>query len=191
MSKQRQYCCSFTWCDGSSSIYSSQKKQYQPAKPVVWRAKQLRSAVSRNRVASPEIMATVLQISQVTNPFSPCYLLLCFLLSDFFILCSIGLCLCFDVFCHRVNIYACLVRVYHYYWVYFHFKSLSYSLPFLSWHKTTAVFDKCRWLQRCRFVVIDTYCVYVKTQTFLEILYRLILHRYSKVWHPPELLLLG
>ena len=35
------------------------------------------------------------------------------------------------------------------------FKSLSYLLPFFSWHnRATTEFNPCRWLQRCCFVVI-------------------------------------
>ena len=49
-----------------------------------------------------EIMAIALQISQVSNPFAPYYLLLHFLLSAFFILCIIELGLCFNAFHHQL-----------------------------------------------------------------------------------------
>ena len=53
-----------------------------------------------------EIMAIALQISQVSNPFAPYYLLILstapFLLSAFFILYIIELCLCFNAFHHQL-----------------------------------------------------------------------------------------
>ena len=109
------------------------------------------------------------------NPFSPCYPLLRFLLSAFFILCIIGhgsvlrrILPSSEHICFPSSRVPLLldVRI-------FIIKSLSYSLPFLLWHnKTATVFDKCGWLQRCRFVVINTYCIYKRTRK-----YGLVLHR--------------
>ena len=43
------------------------------------------------------------------------------------------------------------------------YKSLSYFLLFISWHKqATTEFDPCGWLQRYCFVIINTACIYVK-----------------------------
>ena len=72
-------------------------------------------------MATLEIMATILQTSQLTNPFLHVIYVLRFSLSAFFILSIIELSLCFDAFRHQVNVYACLVCACIYYWVYLHF----------------------------------------------------------------------
>ena len=110
-----------------------------------------------------------------TNHFSSCCPLLHFHLAAFFIFCTIGLSLFFSSSWHR----AC-----------FHSSRMSLLLtPFLnlhyihyhsflgSWHKrATAELDLSRWLQKCCFVIINTYCIYVKMQTYPERSYRLIFH---------------
>ena len=49
-------------------------------------------------------------------------------------------------------------------------------------------FDPCGWLQRYHFVVINTYFIYVKMQTYPERLYWPNFTAYTAVQHSPNLL---
>ena len=67
--------------------------------------------------------------------------------------------------------------------------TLSYSLPFISWHKkATTVFDLGGWLHRCCFVVINTYSIYVKTQMHSKDFTGSFFTAYMAVQHSPNLL---
>ena len=48
-------------------------------------------------------------------------------------------------------------------------------------------FHLCESLQRYHFVVINTYWIYVKMQTYLDRLYRLIFTAYTTIQHTPLL----
>ena len=106
--------------------------------------------------------ATVLQISWLTNPFSLSCLSCAFCLESFFIFHT------WLVFKHILpssilKFSSCvplLLGVYS-----FLNPQHNYLLPFLPWHKeATMEFDPCRWLQRCCFVIINTYLIYMKMQ---------------------------
>ena len=114
-----------------------------------------------------------MQISWFNWSLYPFCLLLCFRLAAFIILSTIGL--FFSAFQHQTSMLAhCTVRVCLYYWVYCISvsKSLSYFLPFLSWHIVTKRYNPfytrvpCRWLQMYCLVVINTYYGYMKMQTY-------------------------
>ena len=99
--------------------------------------------------------ATVLQISWLTNPFSLSCLCCAFCLESFFIF-HTWLVLKHILPSSMLKFSSCVplfLGVYS-----FLNPQHNYLLPFLPWHKeATMEFDPCRWLQRCCFVIINTY----------------------------------
>ena len=94
------------------------------------------------------------------NPFLHVVYFSVFSLAAFFILHTVGLGLFFNAFWHQ----ACLLSS--------HVSLLQGIPPFLNlhcicylWHKNSTIeFDPYGWLQRCYFVAINTYCMYMKSE---------------------------